>query len=387
MFRSQAPAKNIIKVMFIILMMCILVSPLQCSPCSDYYCFFEVTGYYPDYWQIPIPDIRFEQLTRVIFFCIYPNSDGTLNTSEINLSRQQEFVQTARSNDVKVSICVGGWGLSQNFSTVAASPSIRSVFINQLIQYCQANNFDGVDLDWEPVSTAADRDNYTLLIQELKGAMSSHGLTLSVAVMGQGGEFNTAAIPYIDRVHVMAYDMNPDPSLPHSSYTDSISALEHWVAFGFAPSKILLGVPFYGRDSNWEYHSYNSIIKKYAPLPDVDFVDGIHFNGIQTIKEKTRYAVQNGFAGIMFWEFTGDTTGPTSLLSAISDEILLTRRPDFNCDSLINVSDLSHISQQWLSTGCATSTAWCEGADIDQSGYINMDDFASFAAYWLQDLE
>ena len=125
---------------------------------SEYYCNFSVTGYYPDFYalQMPVSDIRYDKLTDIVYFSIYPNPDGSLNTSEILLSRQQELIHTAHMNNVKVSICVGGWGLSDNFSFIYANPSTRSTFINNVIQYCLTYGFDGVDLDWEPVSTATD---------------------------------------------------------------------------------------------------------------------------------------------------------------------------------------------------------------------------------------
>ncbi len=369
------------------LLIFILFIPFSCSlgGISDYYCSFEVTAYYPDYWQIQIPNLPYSNLTRIIFFSVYPNTNGTINTSQINLDRQQQLITDAHAQNTPVSICIGGWGLSDNFSPVAADPAIRTAFIQNLTNYCLSHNFDGVDLDWEPITTQTDRDNFTLLIRELKTALVPHDLTLTVAVMALGSEFHPTAIDSIDRLHVMAYDMTSDPALPHSSYEDSIAALAHWTNFGFDPAKILLGVPFYGRDANWQYHAYKDIVDQYAPAPDIDEVNGIHFNGIDTIQRKTRYVVENNFAGIMYWEATQDTQDHTSLLQAVADQFHLSAPPDFNCDGQVSDLDADHLAQNWLRTDCTAINTWCSAADLDHSSGVNLRDMQLLAARWLTD--
>ncbi|AQT69353.1 Chitinase A1 precursor [Anaerohalosphaera lusitana] len=352
------------------------------QPASDFYGSFQVVGYYPDYWWTPIPDLRYDKLTRVIFFSIYPNIDGTLNTSEIDPNRQAELLSDAHQNNVDVSICIGGWGLSDNFSPVAADPATRTAFVNNLLQYCLDHGFDGIDLDWEPVSTATDRANYTALIAELKAAMLPHDLTLSVAVFAAGSEFYSSAIDDIDYLHIMAYDMSSDPSLPHSTCEGAVQAVKHWQSFGFPNSKIILGVPFYGRDGSWTYYSYKQIVQQYSPPPDVDEVAGIHFNGIYTIKAKTKYVMDNNLAGLMFWELTQDTNDHISLLTAMTDQIHASSPPDLNTDGNIGLQDLAHFASNWLSTGCSTANAWCANADLNQSRTVDFADLSIFSHHW-----
>jgi len=47
-------------------------------------------------------------------------------------------------------------------------------------------------------------------------------------------------------------------------------------------------------------------------------VDGIYFNGIDTIQRKTCLVMQERIGGVMIWELAQDTTDETSLLLAIS---------------------------------------------------------------------
>jgi GH18 family chitinase len=84
-------------------------------------------------------------------------------------------------------------------------------------------------------------------------------------------------------------------------------------------AKICLGLPFYGRgvDNGGKTLTYAQIVEKYRPRANVDEVDGIYFNGIQTIQRKTRYAREHKLAGVMIWEIGQDTRGDQSLLQAI----------------------------------------------------------------------
>jgi len=44
----------------------------------------------------------------------------------------------------------------------------------------------------------------------------------------------------------------------------------------------------------------------YAPSPD-DEVENIYFNGVQSVRDKTRYTYENKIGGIMIWELGQDT--------------------------------------------------------------------------------
>lgn len=348
---------------------------------SDCYGSFRVAGYYPDYFggQLPVSQIRFDKLTDVIYFSIYPNPDGTLNQGEIYVPRQDQLVAAAHENGARVSICVGGWGLSGHFSAVAANPATRAALVRNLSDYCLTNNFDGVDLDWEPVSAAADKQNYTSLIRELKAALEPHGKTLSVAVFARGSEFLPEAIAAIDRLHVMAYDMYmPD----HSTWEDSLAALAHWESYGFPRDKILLGMPFYGRDVNWGFYGYKEIVRTYQPAPEIDEVDGVCFNGLSTIRRKTRHTAENGYGGVMVWELTQDTTDHTSLLTAIADTALQALPPDFNGDRIVDLADLNLFLSRWFRVDCFGVNGWCSAADRNQSGAVDLDDLALFSRFY-----
>ncbi len=87
-------------------------------------------------------------------------------------------------------------------------------------------------------------------------------------------------------------------------------------------SKVVLGVPFYGRPS---WASYDEILtaNPEAYKTDISMINGIqaHYNGIPTIQKKAAWAKAN-LGGIMIWELTQDTViKQKSLLYAIGQAL------------------------------------------------------------------
>lgn len=391
------------------LLLCVFAgTAVQASPTSELYCSTRIAAFYPDYnvSELSVSEVRFDQLTDIVYFSISPNEDGSLNLSFINKNDPNtmvDVVQAAKDNNVKVWICVGGAdGRSDYFSDVVADPGRRDTFSDALVQFCIDNGFDGIDLDWEPID---DSPNYAIFIRELKTKMTPHSMELSVDVYAESNGLNPEAFDSIDWLHVMAYDMYEES--PHSTYEKALAGLAFWEDAGFPRRKIILGLPFFGREvvedgetQNSPYYSYGEIVTEHLSLPvdpDIDAVDPdtgeeypddtsvigvINFNGIDTIKAKTQYVLENGYGGVMFWELTNDTADGTSLLTAISEQIQVSSPPDFNCDSIIDIADLSRLISDWLMNECGVDNTWCQRSDLDISTEVNISDFSIFSRYW-----
>lgn len=53
------------------------------------------------------------------------------------------------------------------------------------------------------------------------------------------------------------------------------------------------------------------------PQPDADEAGGWYFNGIGTMRAKTRFAQTRKLRGVMLWELGQDSADETSLLRAV----------------------------------------------------------------------
>ena len=226
-------------------------------------------------------------------------------------------LSAAHAAGATVSACVGGWQSDSYFSPLARSPSARAEFIGQLVSFCLDHGLDGVDLDWEPVADA-DVPYYSLLIEELRAALAPHGLLLSAAVSSGHYDILDSAVRHLSWVGVMAYDMNW-PHADHATYGDALAALTFWTDYGIDKAKLLMGIPFYGRNEDWtSVLTYAQIVDQYSPTPDQNWADGYFFNGIQLVQDKTSYALDHGFGGMMIWELGQDKFDSRSLLAAIA---------------------------------------------------------------------
>jgi GH18 family chitinase len=193
---------------------------------------------------------------------------------------------------LKVLISIGGWTLSDKFSSSLKTDAQRKALAKSAIDYMKTNGFDGIDLDWEfPVCCGSetekqyaaannglsryspdDRHNLTLWLKELRSELDDLGkrndtrylLTIAAAA---GPDMVKKAYEVkeigkiVDWIDVMAYDfhvpvtqvanlsapLTQNPADPDKAkgYT-ATSAIDFYEKSGVPASKLVLGVPFYG---------------------------------------------------------------------------------------------------------------------------------------------
>ncbi len=216
----------------------------------------------------------------------------------------------------RIFISVGGWERSQGFGPMVTDPKARKKFEDNLLAFSLAHGLDGVDFDWEFPENEAQYAGYTALLQDIKTAFQPRGMLISMALSPDpAGDLTRPLYRYADRIHVMSYDHDGQ----HSTFDQAVQDLDYFVNSGFAKIKLMLGVPFYGREiANFDNEfTYAEIIQNTILLRRQDQVNGIYFNGMDTIQRKTCYARTNGFGGIMIWELGQDSTDNNSLLRTV----------------------------------------------------------------------
>lgn len=273
---------------------------------------FPIIGYLPDYQELN--PAWADSLTDILYFSAEPRADGSIDTSRLMDETWQVLAELKAEKGIRVHITIGGWERGGAFVTMSADPEIRKTFIANLLSFLQSHNLDGADFDWEFPQNDEEFSNYITLLTETKAAFVPYGFLVSVALPAESS-FPLGEFAVVDRVHLMSYDRGER----HSTFEQAVADVEASIEAGIPPEKLILGMPFYGREiaSPDTSYSYEQIMSTYAPAPEADEVNGIYFNGLNTIRQKVCYGMEQRLGGFMVWELALDTMDESSLLQQI----------------------------------------------------------------------
>ena len=177
--------------------------------------------------------------------------------------------------NVELGFALGGWTLSDEFSTAFATHSGRDRFTNDVVDIFKSNNFFSVvDFDWEypggggrgNASSSDDGANFALVLEQLRTELdaleSQTGGNYEVSVATAGGSEKLANLnipgidPYVDFYNVMTYDFHGgwENQTGHQAAMtgdannyDVTTAVSVFEEVGVELSKVVLGAPSYTR--------------------------------------------------------------------------------------------------------------------------------------------
>jgi chitinase len=141
---------------------------------------YQIMAYLSDWSDWVERDIDVSKLTH-INYAFGVIVDGKVDGSHLKkvqlLSRLKE-----RNPELKTVLSIGGWG-ADGFSDAALTEVGRNIFSESAVEFMVANNFDGLDIDWEYtcsdqagiVAKAEDRANFTLMLKNLRGKLDRQG--------------------------------------------------------------------------------------------------------------------------------------------------------------------------------------------------------------------
>jgi chitinase len=227
-----------------------------------------VSGYYVGYQKdlYPIANVDFAALTHLFVGRVWPNSNGTLDTTfDIDAVNGPQFATAAttaaHAAGVKTVLMVGGAGVYT--WTSAASAAYRATFVANLISAMDNYGFDGLDLDWEPLDTA-DEPELTALAQALRQARP--GLILTAPVGWINANFPDAqtayyvsVAPLFDQINIMSYGMAADWPGWESWHSSALSgetgstpssissSVNYYLSIGMPRQRLGIGIGFYGQ--------------------------------------------------------------------------------------------------------------------------------------------
>ena len=224
-------------------------------------------------WSEVMPDPQYMTHINYAFGHVNESFNGVKIDNE---ERLRQIVDLRKQKpELKVLLSIGGWG-SGRFSEMAANDEYRRAFAADCDRVVKEFALDGIDIDWEyPTSSMAnissspdDTENFTLLMQDIRAAIGNEKeLTLATVASARYIDFK-AILPSVDFVNIMAYDMASAPKhhsalypSGHSGDITSDGAVTAHLKAGVPPSKLVMGMPFYGRggDGYPSFQDYNKV--------------------------------------------------------------------------------------------------------------------------------
>ena len=357
----------------------------------------EIIGYYASWLMYQrggavVPEsIDYSKYSIINFSFFYPDSMGNITGTDpwadtlllrgkINWSKPQpayypntSLVDFAHLWGVKLMVSIGGWTLSDNFPAIAADPARCAHFASECVRVIKQFQFDGIDIDWEypcyeehSGRPETDREGFTRLMRAIRDSIDAYGekvgqdYLLTAAFGAQ--DIRMQCIDYqeittfMDYVNMMTYDMNGTWSSEanHNSplYSPEVgdqSSLDQTYKlltekYGVHPSKINLGVPFYGRtlrgfegepklfgkhkgktdDIRFSLHegsptSFQIMLEKPDGFKEfwddvskvpylINYKDSsfVSYDDPKSIRMKAQYIVDKKCAGAIIWDLTND---------------------------------------------------------------------------------
>ena len=231
----------------------------------------QVMGFLP-YWEVSDAVLDYEVLSTIAYFSVgsdkYGNllkldPDGTPTTGwgGWTSSRMTSIINAAHTKGTRVvlTISVFAWtsGQAALQGALLGNPAARQNLAVQAADAVRARGADGINLDFEPIASGY-ADEYTLFVRAVRAELDKRaaGYQLTFDTTGYIGNYpiEAATAPGgADAIFIMGYDYRTassgyagsiDPlSGPAYDLQDTVNAY----AARVAPSKLILGVPWYGR--------------------------------------------------------------------------------------------------------------------------------------------
>jgi chitinase len=377
-----------------------------------------VSGFYVGWMtsQYPPSAIDFSSLTHIMVFSVLPRTDGTLDTtmfmgSTSGPAMAKDVAARAHAAGRKAILAVGGGGYGSNFVGATSSTNIDR-FVANLVQVVTDWGYDGIDLDWEPLTTT-DFPAFNSLVAKLRAAKPGMLITADVnwrssnfPMTSQEQAFYAGLGNTLDQVNIMTYGMadawsgwvswHSSALTGHASNRPSSVAVsvDQYLAAGVPAAKLGMGIGFYG--SCWTSPvtgpvqspsgsrvattlNYADIMKSYhssgayrydttAQAPYLSSSTGIgpssctflSYEDEQSIAAKADYARQRGLGGTIIWQINGGynsaAADPGALLRAVGSAFLGTT-PRTETATGLATSPASSVARQAVTLTATVSSA------------------------------
>ncbi|OKL60970.1 Endochitinase B1 [Talaromyces atroroseus] len=305
---------------------------------------------------------------------LYPGDDASVPGPNVYGNIKQLFLLKKKHRNLKTMISIGGGTYSANLVPVLASETLRQSFANSAVKLVSNLGFDGIDIDYESVSSTTQAEQFVDLLNKTRSALdtvaaniSTTPFLLSFASPAGSQNYDLLDFPSMDKFldfwNYMGYAYagswntytGHDANLfyssknPRSTPVNTNSSITDYIAKGATPSKINLGSPLYGISFNntagpgtpfdgigdlgtlgeagtWNDNSlpvpgFNAttfelpeIGASYSYDPVKKYM--ISYDTPKIAAVKAEYVTEMGLGGTMWWEVSMDKNGTSSLINA-----------------------------------------------------------------------
>jgi chitinase len=325
----------------------------------------------------PIGEIDFGTVTHVIQFgvCVEANGDVSMGCEGLTLDAARRLSRDAHAHGRRALLSVHGYGtLSHSNWVGATSPERLSNFVAHLVRLVVSAEYDGIDIDWEPL-IAEDKARYVALVRAVRTSLDrALGEGLVTVAASAIADVYRDILSSIDQVNLMTYDLAgvwdasvtghnaPLYSAGRSQPPDIAASVDAKIAefrsAGVPLAKLGVGLPFYGwewcggrasdgrgvRRPGEQYSgvvtmnkvNYSDVLKlidniwphqwdaqAYVPFLSVNGSGSspdcfLTYDNDESIKAKMEYVLRRGLGGVMIWHLGADyVDGRQPLMGAI----------------------------------------------------------------------
>ena len=233
----------------------------------------EVFGFLP-YWEVSdtSTSLNWSVLSTAAYFSVgadqngnllKQNSDGSVTTGwgGWTSAKMTSIIDAAHQHGTRVVLTITSFawtsGQQSTQSNLLGSPTARANLAKQVAAAVAERGADGVNLDFEPI-VSGYADEFTALVRSVRSELNAiaPGYQLTFDTTGYIGNYplEAATAPGgADAIFIMGYDYRGFSATeagsispltgPVYDLTDTVSAY----AARVSPSKLILGVPYYGR--------------------------------------------------------------------------------------------------------------------------------------------
>ena len=168
---------------------------------------------------------------------------------------------------------------------------------------------DGVAFDYEFPLEDIHKQAFASFLVSLDDTLGD-GYRICAALSGWNAGLPKEAIAAIDIAEVMCYDLW-DSDGKHATMNVMKDVMKQMRKHGYKRAQLDAGLPFYARptteDAYWyDYKDYYDKIDEDGLVTDENTGLTASFNTPEVIYEKTRWAIRNGYGGVMVWNYGND---------------------------------------------------------------------------------